>query len=269
MRPACTPRVFSLSTVRHFRYAGLPRRSQDRLFDGVAARRRMPSRSYQSAYRDRLGGEALFELNYTTTRSSSRAPHSSAARACPCTRPAPLRELFPNLGSRDPSVLRATPRRGPPQRRDRRGVRGAARGAAPGLHARRRGVASDPPAPRRAEPAWGAAEAPCSGPRGQRSAAPATAKRPSTACTGKRRPPGTSPSLRGRRRRGRPARGGEPEPAPHLPLPAARRAGAAGRTRSPRLAPLRRPRAPVDLVPGARLRLPRRAARRSSPPAGS
>ncbi|OHD75068.1 MAG: hypothetical protein A2177_09990 [Spirochaetes bacterium RBG_13_68_11] len=62
--------------------------------------------AYQSAYRDAIGGEPLFELSYEWEMDSpSQAPGIRGAVVsvhAPCPRSA----YFPNLGSRDPSVRR-------------------------------------------------------------------------------------------------------------------------------------------------------------------
>jgi len=64
--------------------------------------------SYQSAYRDAFGGEALFELNYEWELDSPEQVPGLRGAVVSVHAPCPRSANFPNLGSRDPSVLRAS-----------------------------------------------------------------------------------------------------------------------------------------------------------------
>ena len=64
--------------------------------------------SYQSAYRDAFGAEALFELNYEWELDSPEQVPGLRGAVVSVHAPCPRSANFPNLGSRDPSVLRAS-----------------------------------------------------------------------------------------------------------------------------------------------------------------
>ena len=64
--------------------------------------------SYQSAYREAFGAEALFELNYEWELDSPEQVPGLRGAVVSVHAPCPRSANFPNLGSRDPSVLRGS-----------------------------------------------------------------------------------------------------------------------------------------------------------------
>jgi sugar phosphate isomerase/epimerase len=64
--------------------------------------------SYQSAYREAFGAEALFELNYEWELDSPAQVPGLRGAVVSVHAPCPRSANFPNLGSRDPAVLRAS-----------------------------------------------------------------------------------------------------------------------------------------------------------------
>jgi sugar phosphate isomerase/epimerase len=58
--------------------------------------------------RRRFGRDPVFELSYTTTEEFLRAAPFLRGRTLSAHAPCPRAEVFPNLGSRDPSVVRAS-----------------------------------------------------------------------------------------------------------------------------------------------------------------
>lgn len=64
--------------------------------------------SYQSAYRDAMGGEPLFELSYEWEMDSPTQAPGLRDAVVSVHAPCPRSANFPNLGSRDPSVRRGS-----------------------------------------------------------------------------------------------------------------------------------------------------------------